>query len=51
VRTSCRRAGRVVMRDRELLTIDVPADVKEMGERKQARTDRSHGKQIRDDAA
>jgi 5-methylthioadenosine/S-adenosylhomocysteine deaminase len=40
--------GRVLMRDRELLTIDVPAVVKEMGERMPALVDRSHGKRIQD---
>jgi hypothetical protein len=36
------------MRDRELLTIDAPAVVKEMGERMPALLDRSHGKRIQD---
>jgi 5-methylthioadenosine/S-adenosylhomocysteine deaminase len=40
--------GRVLMRDRELLTIDVPAVVAEMGERMPALLDRSHGKRIQD---
>lgn len=40
--------GRVLMRDRELLTIDVPAVVKAMGERIPALLDRSHGKRIQD---
>jgi 5-methylthioadenosine/S-adenosylhomocysteine deaminase len=40
--------GRVVMRARELLTIDVPVVVKEMGERMPALLDRSHGKRIQD---
>lgn len=40
--------GRVVMRDRELLTIDVPAVVKVMGERMPALLDRSHGRRIQD---
>jgi 5-methylthioadenosine/S-adenosylhomocysteine deaminase len=40
--------GRVLMRDRELLTIDVPAVVKEMGERMPALLDRSHGKRIQE---
>ena len=40
--------GRVLMRDRELLTIDVPAVVSEMGERMPALLDRSHGKRIQD---
>jgi 5-methylthioadenosine/S-adenosylhomocysteine deaminase len=40
--------GRVLMRDRELLTIDVEAVVREMGERMPALLDRSHGKRIQD---
>lgn len=40
--------GRVVMRDRELLTIDVPAVVKVMGERMPALLDRSHRRRIQD---
>ncbi|MGI5374608.1 amidohydrolase [Streptomyces sp. CA-251387] len=40
--------GRVLMRDRELLTIDVPAVVRELGERLPALLDRSHGKRIQD---
>jgi 5-methylthioadenosine/S-adenosylhomocysteine deaminase len=40
--------GRILMRDRELLTIDVPAVVKAMGERLPALLDRSHGKRIQD---
>ncbi len=40
--------GRVLMRDRQLLTIDVPAVVAEMGERMPALLDRSHGKRIQD---
>jgi 5-methylthioadenosine/S-adenosylhomocysteine deaminase len=40
--------GRVLMRDRELLTIDVPAVVTEMGEGMPALLDRSHGKRIQD---
>ena len=40
--------GRVLMRDRQLLTIDVPAIVKAMGERMPALLDRSHGKRIQD---
>jgi 5-methylthioadenosine/S-adenosylhomocysteine deaminase len=40
--------GRVLMHDRELLTIDVPAVVAEMGERMAALLDRSHGKRIQD---
>lgn len=38
--------GRVLMRDRELLTIDVPAVVEEMRERMPTLLDRSHGKRI-----
>jgi 5-methylthioadenosine/S-adenosylhomocysteine deaminase len=40
--------GRVLMRDRELLTLDVPAVIKEMGERMPALLDRSHGKRIQE---
>ncbi|MGW6734386.1 amidohydrolase [Streptomyces sp. NPDC055013] len=40
--------GRVLMRDRELLTIDVPAVVRELGERMPALLDRSHGKRIQE---
>ncbi|MGX1909167.1 amidohydrolase [Streptomyces phaeochromogenes] len=40
--------GRVIMRDRELLTLDVPAIVREMNERMPALIDRSHGKRIQD---
>ncbi|MFF5478704.1 amidohydrolase [Streptomyces sp. NPDC012935] len=40
--------GRVLMRDRELLTIDVPAVVGELGERMPALLDRSHGKRIQE---
>jgi 5-methylthioadenosine/S-adenosylhomocysteine deaminase len=40
--------GRVLMRDRELLTIDVPAVVREMAERMPALLDRSHGRRIQD---
>jgi 5-methylthioadenosine/S-adenosylhomocysteine deaminase len=40
--------GRVLMRDRQLLTIDVPAVVREMGERMPALLDRSHGRRIQD---
>lgn len=38
--------GRVLMRDRELLTIDVGAVVRELGERMPALLDRSHGRRI-----
>ncbi|MGP4091180.1 amidohydrolase [Streptomyces sp. KR55] len=40
--------GRVLMHDRELLTIDVPAVVRELGERMPALLDRSHGKRIQE---
>jgi 5-methylthioadenosine/S-adenosylhomocysteine deaminase len=40
--------GRVLMRDRELLTIDVAAVVSEMRERMPALLDRSHGRRIQD---
>ena len=40
--------GRILMRDHELLTIDVSATVKEMEERMPAVLDRSHGKRIQD---
>jgi 5-methylthioadenosine/S-adenosylhomocysteine deaminase len=40
--------GRVLMRDRELLTIDVDAVVHEMAERMPALLDRSHGRRIQD---
>ncbi|GHH02906.1 hydrolase [Streptomyces lanatus] len=40
--------GRVLMRDRELLTIDVPGVVRELGERMPALLDRGHGRRIQD---
>ncbi|MFI6010547.1 amidohydrolase [Streptomyces sp. NPDC051243] len=40
--------GRILMRDRELLTIDVPEVVRELGERMPALLDRSHGRRIQD---
>jgi 5-methylthioadenosine/S-adenosylhomocysteine deaminase len=40
--------GRILMRDGELLTIDVPAVVGELGERMPALLDRSHGKRIQE---
>ena len=40
--------GRVLMRDRELLTIDVPAVVRELGERLSALVERGHGRRIQD---
>ncbi|MGY6022284.1 amidohydrolase [Streptomyces spinosirectus] len=40
--------GRVLMRDRELLTLDVPSVVRELGERLPALLDRGHGRRIQD---
>ena len=40
--------GRILMRDRELLTIDVPSVVRELGERMPALLDRSHGRRIQE---
>ncbi|EPD57739.1 amidohydrolase [Streptomyces sp. HGB0020] len=40
--------GRVLMRDRELLTLDVPSVVRELGERLPALVDRGHGRRIQD---
>ncbi|WP_327730240.1 amidohydrolase [Streptomyces sp. NBC_00487] len=40
--------GRVLMRDRELLTVDVPGTVRELTSRLAALTDRSHGGRIQD---
>lgn len=40
--------GRILMRDRELLTIDVAEVVRELGARMPALLDRSHGKRIQD---
>ncbi len=40
--------GRILMRDRELLTIDVPAVVGELESRLPALLDRSHGRRIQD---
>ncbi|MDV9175353.1 amidohydrolase [Streptomyces sp. W16] len=40
--------GRVLMRDRELLTLDVPAVVGELAERLPALVDRSHGRRIQE---
>ncbi|MGW4759797.1 amidohydrolase [Streptomyces chartreusis] len=40
--------GRILMRDRELLTIDVPVVVRELGERMPALLDRGHGRRIQD---
>ncbi|MCI3277298.1 amidohydrolase [Streptomyces cylindrosporus] len=40
--------GRVLMRDRQLLTLDVPSVVRELGERMPALVDRGHGRRIQD---
>ncbi|UOB13633.1 amidohydrolase [Streptomyces sp. HP-A2021] len=40
--------GRILMRDRTLLTIDVPPVVRELEERLPALVDRSHGRRIQD---
>ncbi|MFG2118686.1 amidohydrolase [Streptomyces sp. NPDC048710] len=40
--------GRVLMRDRELLTLDVPAVVRELDQRLPALIDRSHGRRIQE---
>ncbi|WP_105973920.1 amidohydrolase [Streptomyces geranii] len=40
--------GRILMRDRELLTLDVPEIVRELGERLPALVDRSHGRRIQE---
>ncbi|MFG1666751.1 amidohydrolase [Streptomyces sp. Y7] len=40
--------GRILMRDRELLTIDVPSVVRELAERMPALLDRGHGGRIQD---
>ncbi|WP_328550568.1 MULTISPECIES: amidohydrolase [unclassified Streptomyces] len=40
--------GRVLMRDRELLVLDVPAVVRELGERMPALLDRSHGRRVQE---
>ncbi|MFJ2235499.1 amidohydrolase [Streptomyces sp. NPDC087859] len=40
--------GRILMRDRELLTLDVAEVVRELGERMPALLDRGHGKRIQD---
>ena len=40
--------GRVLMRDRELLTLDVPAVVRELEDRLPALVDRSHGRRIQE---
>lgn len=38
--------GRILMRDRELLTVDVPAVVRELGRRMPALLDRGHGRRV-----
>ncbi|MEV7448590.1 amidohydrolase [Streptomyces nigra] len=40
--------GRILMRDRELLTLDVPSVVRELGERLPALLDRGHGRRIQE---
>lgn len=40
--------GRILMRDRRLLTIDVPGTVRELGERLPRLADRSHGRRIQE---
>ncbi|MGW2743385.1 amidohydrolase [Streptomyces sp. NPDC001450] len=40
--------GRVLMRDRELLTLDVPAVVRELDQRLPALVDRGHGRRIQE---
>jgi 5-methylthioadenosine/S-adenosylhomocysteine deaminase len=40
--------GRVLMRDRELLTVDVPSVVREMADRTPALLDRGHGRRIQE---
>lgn len=40
--------GRVLMRDRELLTVDVPETVRELAERLPALADRGHGRRIQE---
>ncbi|MGW7662668.1 amidohydrolase [Streptomyces sp. NPDC054756] len=40
--------GRILMRDRELLTIDVPSTVRELGERLPALLDRGHGRRVQE---
>ncbi|MFC8996183.1 amidohydrolase [Streptomyces rochei] len=40
--------GRVLMRDRELLTLDVPAVVRELAERLPALTERGHGRRVQE---
>ncbi|MFC7261626.1 amidohydrolase [Streptomyces lutosisoli] len=40
--------GRVLMRNRELLTLDLPSTVRELGERLPALVDRGHGRRIQE---
>ncbi|KPI08578.1 S-adenosylhomocysteine deaminase [Actinobacteria bacterium OK074] len=40
--------GRVLMRERELLTIDLPSTVRELGERLPALVERGHGRRIQE---
>ncbi len=40
--------GRILMRDRRLLTIDVPEVVRELDERLPALVDRGHGRRIQE---
>ncbi|WP_369245846.1 amidohydrolase [Streptomyces sp. R41] len=40
--------GRVLMRDRRLLTLDLPSTVRELGERLPALVDRGHGRRIQE---
>ncbi|MFD5289033.1 amidohydrolase [Streptomyces rochei] len=40
--------GRVLMRDRELLTLDVPSVVRELAERLPALTERGHGRRVQE---
>lgn len=40
--------GRILMRDRELLTVDVARTVRELGERLPALVDRGHGRRIQE---
>ncbi|MEV8090134.1 amidohydrolase [Streptomyces nigra] len=40
--------GRILMRDRELLTLDIPSVVRELGERLPTLLDRGHGRRIQE---
>jgi hypothetical protein len=42
------RDGRVLMRERELLTIDLPSTVRELGQRLPALVERGHGRRIQE---